>query len=459
MTRRIAALVVLLTAVLVPAAHAATPATAVFGLRAVGNPKLGYFVYPVAPGKTVKGAVIVSNTGTKTGTVRLYAADGSTGATTGTVYLTDAHPFRAGSWIALSSSQVRLAPGRFKRVPFTVRVPSDAKPGEWVGGIVAESTTAARSTRTKQKAGVQIKIRNQTIIAVQANVPGGRKASFQVGAVKTGGQRGFQQLIVHLANTGNVLRKPTGKAEVIKNGHLVETLPFVMDTFLPQTAIDYPILLKKALLAGDYQARVSLTFPGANGAQKTISATRPFAVSKTDVQQVFTSSKPTQQPAAGSTTGSAESSSSSSTPWGWIVGALVAGALLLLLVLQLRRRGGGGGADRVPTVVMPLPPPVTPGREPEPRNGGAGPTPAAEPAPAADASSPPPVWSEPAAEATTAADPCRGDHLWEVAYDRGDLARDGVWRFPHHCRTCGMDVLATDPADATAQARLQPTAH
>ena len=98
-------------------------------LEAAWNPKLGYFVYPVAPGKTVKGAVIVSNTGTKTGTVRLYAADASTGATTGTVYLTDAHPFRAGSWIALSSSRLTLAPGRFKRVPFTVRVPSDADEG------------------------------------------------------------------------------------------------------------------------------------------------------------------------------------------------------------------------------------------------------------------------------------------------------------------------------------------
>ena len=50
-----------------------------FGLRAVGNPKLGYFVYAVGPGKAAKGGIIVSNTGTKRGTVRIYAADGSTG--------------------------------------------------------------------------------------------------------------------------------------------------------------------------------------------------------------------------------------------------------------------------------------------------------------------------------------------------------------------------------------------
>jgi hypothetical protein len=455
MTRRIAALAVLVTAVLVPAAHAATPAGAVFGLRAVGNPKLGYFVYPVAPGKSVKGAVIVSNTGTKTGSVRIYAADGGTGATTGTVYLTDAHPFRAGSWIQLATARLTLAPGRFKRVPFTVHVPADAKPGEWVGGVVAESTTAARSTRTKQKAGVQIKIRNQTIIAVQVNVPGARRAAFSVGAVKTGGQRGYQQLIVHLANTGNVLRKPTGKVEVLKSGHLVETLPFVMDTFLPQTSIDYPILLKKALAPGDYQARVSLSFPSAGGASKRLSTTKAFTISKTDVQQVFTSAAPSQQPVTGGSTTSS-SGSSTSAPWGWIVGGVVAGILLLLLAFQLRRRGGE--ADYVPTVVMPLPSPVAPPAritEPAPNGEAAAPPGVAPPAPEA---APPPAWTQPAQpETAPAGGPLHRDHLWEVAYDRGELGRDGVWRFPHNCRECGVEVVASDTADAALKANaLQP---
>ncbi|MDQ1496510.1 MAG: hypothetical protein QOG69_2993, partial [Actinomycetota bacterium] len=44
------------------------------------------------------------------------------------------------------------------------------------------------------------------------------------------------------------------------------------------------------------------------------------------------------------------------------------------------------------------------------------------------------------------------DHLWEVAYDRGQLGGDGVWRFPHRCRTCGLELFAADIADASAQA-------
>ena len=166
-----------------------------------------------------------------------------------------------------------------------------------------------------------------------------------MGAVKTGGQRGFQQLIVHLANTGNVLRKPTGKAEVVKSGHLVQTLPFVMDTFLPQTAIDYPILLKKALLPGDYQARVTLTFPSATGTPKTVVSTRSFTVSKTDVKQVFTSAAPTQQPATGSTTSRVLLRQLAAV--GLDRRRLVAAVLVLLLALQLRRRGAEAAAARL----------------------------------------------------------------------------------------------------------------
>ena len=188
-----------------PVAAAAT-AGPVFGLRAVGNPKLGYFVYYAGARRGAQGAVIVSNTGTARGTVKLFAADASTGQTTGTVYLTDGKPKRAGAWITARASALTLAPGAdpsASRSPCTC--PPAQTPGEWVGGIVAETTQPAKPAASKRKAGVQIKIRNQTIIAVQVNVPGPPVVSFKIGSVKTGGQRGFQQVVVHIANTGNVL--------------------------------------------------------------------------------------------------------------------------------------------------------------------------------------------------------------------------------------------------------------
>ena len=56
-------------------------------------------------------------------------------------------------------------------------MPARHGPGEWVGRLVAEA--ASDEVRAHEpKTGVQIKIRNQTIIAVQVNVPGARRAAF-----------------------------------------------------------------------------------------------------------------------------------------------------------------------------------------------------------------------------------------------------------------------------------------
>src|SRR3954452_6498425 len=172
---------------LAPAAQAATKGP-VFGLRAAGNPKLGYFVYAVAPGASKKGAVIVSNSGTAKGTGKLFTADATTGHTSGTVYLTDAKPTKAVAWVTLAQTELTLAPGQFKQVPFTLHVPAGTETGQWVGGIVAETSQQVAGKKSKSKASVQIKIRDLTIVAVQTNVPGTPVVDFTIGNVKTGGQ-------------------------------------------------------------------------------------------------------------------------------------------------------------------------------------------------------------------------------------------------------------------------------
>ena len=447
--RRILAAVVLALA-LVPVANAATNGP-VFGLRAGGNPKLGYFVYTVKPGASHAGFIIVSNTGKTKGTVKLFTADGATGHTTGTVYLTDKAPTHAGAWVHLAQSSVPLAPGQSRRVPFTVTVPSGTDPGEWVGGIVAETARQVTGPKSKSKTSVQIRVRDLTIVAVQANVPGPAKVAFDIGDVKTGGQRGFQQLIVHIANTGNVLVKPKGVATVYdKSGAVVEALPFSMDTFLPQTSIDYPILLKKALAAGSYTTSISLDATAKGVGAKHFSAKPSLDVSSTDVKQVFTSAAPSQLPAASTGSGG------SGAPWALIaigvVVLLVLGLLLWLLRFRRWRKEVGPkeirrslSAQRAagPEAPAPVPTPVpaaAPSEPPEPFVAAAGPPPASAPTPA------------PAGRPES----CIPHHFWDVAYDRGQLGGDGVWRFPHTCRNCGLELLAADVADASAQADRLP---
>ncbi len=352
-------------------------------------------------------------------------------------------------------------------------MPQGVEPGQWVGGVVAETTHQVTGPKSKQKANVQIRIRDLTIIAVQVNVPGPPVISFKVGAVKTGGQRGFQQVITYMQNDGNVLVKPRGTVTVRSaGGQKLQSLDFTMDTFLPHTAIEYPVLLKKALAPGSYTAVVHVTVPGLPGVKgTTVSATRPLAVSKQDVQQVFTSAAPTQTPPGGAPVGSASSPGKHS----WALIGLVAGVVLLLLAALLwrifRRRPAGPAAPAAPPAPLPIepgaveartappPPPPVPAAMPEPAPPALPePPPVPEPAPWSE----PAPWPEPGAEPPLPSPPPppppaapaapAHEHLWEVAYERGELGSDGVWRFPHRCRTCGMELLARDVADATAQA-------
>ena len=433
------AIILLLALVVTPLASAAAKAP-VFGLRALGNPKLGYFVYSLSPGAVRQGGVIISNSGTATGTVKLFAADATTGSTTGTVYLTDRKAKRAGAWISLATTSLTLKPGQHRTVRFTVRVPPNAVPGQWVAGVVAETSHQVSQPKSKTKASVQIKIRDLTIVAVQVNVPGPPLLGFTIGGVKTGGQSGFQQIITHIANTGNVLVKPTGTVTVLnKQGAKLQVLTFKMDTFLPQTAIDYPLLLKKALAPGDYSANVRLAIPGVAGAAaKVVTARQFFSISKQDVQQVFTSAAPQTPPPNAAASGG---SGSSETPWALISAAAFGALLLGLLVFQLLRRRGRSEAAAPPAAPAPLP--AEPEHQPEIE--------AVEPEPVLDRAEAAQEARQSVAEQTRSPE-CDPHHYWDVAYDRGELGNDGIWRFPHRCRNCGLELLARDVDDATAHA-------
>ena len=326
--RRLAA-AALVAAALAPAAHASAE-RAVFGLRAGADPRLGYFVYRLGAGGTRSGSVIVSNVGTAAGTVRLFTADGATGSTSGTVYRTDRTPVGAGSWVTLGGTEVTLAPGQSATVPFTVRVPASAPSGQWVAGIAAESPqTTAQAAEGKSR--VRINVRSLTIVAVQVDVAGPTAAGFRIGSVRAGGSHGYQQLLLHLAGTGNALTKPRGSVTITRtNGSSAQTLRYTMDTFLPHTAIDYPVTLKRALGPGRYTADIVLRArPLSGGRLVVVRARRAFSIDSTQLKRVFSTAPPTTGPPAGSswtTVGAAA---------GGAAAALAVGGVVLLV---LRRR-------------------------------------------------------------------------------------------------------------------------
>jgi hypothetical protein len=298
-------------AVLIPSAQASGPA---FGVRAVGTWKLGYFVFDAKPGTTITGKIAVSNNGNRAGVVKLFATDATTGQTSGTVYKTSGEkPRDIGVWVTLPAATLQLGPNERRVVPFTVHIPSDAAAGQHVGGIVAETAEQSTGTHSKGKTNVQITVRNLAIVAVQVNVPGTKVAKVAIGAVTAGGRKGYQQLFVHLANTGNVMEKPiVGLAVANAAGASVFDEHYALDTILPGTAIDYPVnVSKKALGAGSYTTKVQVSYDRPGGGRVVERATPPLEVTADQVTQVFTSAAPPTPPPGGPAVSAPKSSGGS----------------------------------------------------------------------------------------------------------------------------------------------------
>lgn len=298
-----------------------------------------YFVLDLRPGSTVTDKVRVSNVGTATGTLKLYAVDATTGQTSGAVYQSATAPKRdVGQWISLGAHELTLRPGESQVVMFTVTVPPGAGAGDHVGGIVAENEQLTSSSGGHS--ALQIKIRHLTVAAVVVRLPGTPVADVKVTGVTASGRAGYQFIRLGLANRGNVMLKPTGTLRLRDaGGHTIAQRSFDLDTLVPGTSIEYPVLLPhQALQPGRYTAIVSLHYgnrvlvngQGVGGLHR-VAQTFGFGVSASDNKQVYQGAPQLIQPAAGA--------SHRSLPLSLLLAwGLAAAAVGVAVVVIIRRR-------------------------------------------------------------------------------------------------------------------------
>ena len=121
-----------------------------------------WFIYTLKPGSTLEDWVAVTNFSLTPLRVNLYARDAeesSTGAFG--IQLFRQRPVQVGSWIHLPVSSVVVQPRKALIIPFTIKVPQDASPGDDAGGIVASIIRTAVGAhraviRVEQRVGVRV---------------------------------------------------------------------------------------------------------------------------------------------------------------------------------------------------------------------------------------------------------------------------------------------------------------
>jgi hypothetical protein len=216
-----------------------------------------WFLLQLAPGASITQQFEISNPNGFAVTADVGPVDAHTGPTTGATYSAPlTAPKLTGTWITSSVAQVQLQPGEHRLVPFTVHVPVGTKPGQYLAAMSASPPPPASVGRQVQPnhAVIQWRLRAQSAIAVEVDVPGPMAPRLVVTGVQPNARNGLV-LRVHMDNRGNAFARGTGVVTVA-DAALRDAFP--VQTFVPGTAIDFPVPWTHNVVPGRHVVNVRL---------------------------------------------------------------------------------------------------------------------------------------------------------------------------------------------------------
>jgi hypothetical protein len=261
-----------------PAARAATGAAASFSVRpghydASDPASRAYFKRTVPPGGRFSDTVVVANNGSAPVRLLVYPVDGLTGQTSGSVYANRGIARRkAGAWLHTGVARVTVGPGTESAVPFSVRVPAGAGPGDHLAGLAfqdADVLTSTGSFRVRQIV--------REVVGVLITVPGPAQARIRLGrlALRTLPGTNLGSVVIRIGNSGRRLCKPA-LAVTLASPTNRERLRRQLDTILPGDTIAYPLILRHDLKPATYAIAAR-----ASCARSTATATTAVALRST----------------------------------------------------------------------------------------------------------------------------------------------------------------------------------
>jgi hypothetical protein len=153
------------------------------------------FRYTLNPGGHIEDGIVVVNQGATPLHLALEPADGVTASTGRLDLVTNGGKSGVGAWARPERDAVTVGPGESAEVPFTIALPKDAAPGDYVGGIVAEADGSRR-------AAVQVRLRVGGALKPSLSVENVR-VSYAGTANPIGKGEGIVTYTVH--NTGNAI--------------------------------------------------------------------------------------------------------------------------------------------------------------------------------------------------------------------------------------------------------------
>jgi hypothetical protein len=226
-----------LAAVAAMAVTAAAPAMATGPANMMGiNGKFGlapapnrqgrsslYFQLAVAAGHSARSAIMVVNLGTATQTLKIGRAIGITATNGGSAYRPNLQGCAgAGCWVRGLPRLITLPAHAEERLNFTVRVPFDTSPGQYLGGISAGPDTRPRPVilgSSRKASSRAVVVEDVTIgVAVTVGQLSRLTTRFRIDGVQGTISGPMARLGIRLYNAGQTFAHATGTASCAADG-------------------------------------------------------------------------------------------------------------------------------------------------------------------------------------------------------------------------------------------------
>ena len=186
-------------------------------------PHSHYYMLNLRPGEAITQTVVLHNDNDHAIDVHVDGIDGYTSDATGAAYDTPyRRPRATGRWIAVSTPEITLQAGEARNVDFTVRVPANAAPGQYLGALGMYVPLATPTTTAVANAGQAtfgITLQGERVIAVEVVVPGAATPNLQVSKVTPVAAPSGLVLDVGLVNAGNGFAHGFGRGSGRRHEH------------------------------------------------------------------------------------------------------------------------------------------------------------------------------------------------------------------------------------------------
>ena len=235
-----------------PVSAAADPTR--LGITAVGQ-KTTFFDLSMAPGEKRTLSALLTNASTDPIIALTYAADVYTVVNGGLGVALRGQPATGTTtWLDYSTDSIRVQPAESIRRDFTVSVPADASPGDYITSLVLENRDPIQGS-----GGVALNQIVRHALAVAISVPGPRFPALHVSSAAHSVVGGRSVVSLAVDNAGNTQLTPVGEFHLSQaTGREVSHSLVTMGSFYAKTQTHVEIALAERLQPGHYTAVLAL---------------------------------------------------------------------------------------------------------------------------------------------------------------------------------------------------------